>query len=116
VNRKKSKAKRFLQKMGKKNAVPEDSIYFQSAIGGYLPFLSSDTVSFFLPLALLRAITALPLAVDILCLKPCLFVLFRLLGWYVLFMLPTFLGPQKYKNFQFLPIGLLIFSKFQQSI
>lgn len=46
----------------------------------YLPFRSSDTVSFFLPRALLRAITARPLAVDIRCLKPCLFVRLRLLG------------------------------------
>jgi len=55
----------------------------------YFPFRSSDTVSFFRPLARLRVITARPLAVDILCLKPCLFVLLRRLGWYVLFMLAT---------------------------
>ena len=35
---------------------------------------------FFLPLALLLARTALPLAVDILSLKPCLFLLFLLDG------------------------------------
>jgi len=37
---------------------------------------SSDTVNFFLPLALLLAKTALPPAVAILSLKPCLFLLF----------------------------------------
>ena len=37
---------------------------------------SSETVSFFLPLALLRAKTLRPLAVDILSLKPCLFLRF----------------------------------------
>jgi hypothetical protein len=41
---------------------------------------SSDTLSFFLPFALLLASTALPLAVDILSLKPCLFLLFRFDG------------------------------------
>ena len=39
-----------------------------------------QTVNFFLPLALLLARTALPLAVDILSLKPCLFLLFLLDG------------------------------------
>jgi hypothetical protein len=53
----------------------------------YLPFLSSDTVNFFLPRARRRAITALPFGVDIRCLNPCLLVRLRLLGWYVLFML-----------------------------
>jgi len=38
----------------------------------FLPRLSSDTVSFFLPLALRAANTLRPLAVDILSLKPCL--------------------------------------------
>ena len=41
---------------------------------------SSETLNFFLPLALLLAKTALPLAVDILSLKPCLFLLFLLDG------------------------------------
>ena len=69
--------------------------YFQIR-KSYFPFRSSETVSFFLPRARLRVITALPFAVDILCLKPCLFVLLRLLGWYVLFMLATlFFGRQK---------------------
>lgn len=37
---------------------------------------SSETVSFFLPLALLLDNTLRPLAVDILSLKPCLFLRF----------------------------------------
>ena len=43
------------------------------------------TVKFFLPLALLLASTFLPFLVFILSRKPCLFLLFLLLGWYVLF-------------------------------
>lgn len=84
-----------VQKRIKKNAAPKDSM--KKALKrnyAYLAFLSSDTDSFFLPLALRRAITALPPTVDILCLKPCLFVLLRLLGWYVLFMTLIFLGVQ----------------------
>ncbi len=42
---------------------------------------SSETVSFFLPLALLAASTLRPLAVAILSLKPCLFFLFLFDGW-----------------------------------
>jgi hypothetical protein len=42
----------------------------------YLRKISSDTVSLFLPFALLRASTLRPLAVDILSLKPCLLRLF----------------------------------------
>ena len=38
---------------------------------------SSETVSFFLPAALRDDNTLRPLAVDILSLKPCLFLLFR---------------------------------------
>ena len=38
----------------------------------FLPRLSSDTVSFFLPFALRAANTLRPFAVDILSLKPCL--------------------------------------------
>lgn len=37
---------------------------------------SEDTVNLCLPFALLDLITLLPLAVDILSLKPCLFLLF----------------------------------------
>lgn len=46
----------------------------------HLSIISSETVSFFLPLALREAKTLLPLAVDILVLKPCLFALFLLDG------------------------------------
>jgi len=42
---------------------------------------SGDTESFFLPFALRAARTLLPLGVDILSLKPCLFTLFLLDGW-----------------------------------
>jgi len=42
----------------------------------YFLWISSDTESFFLPLALRRDITFLPSTVDILSLKPCLFFLF----------------------------------------
>jgi hypothetical protein len=51
----------------------------------YLRNISSETVSLFLPLALLRASTLRPLAEDILSLKPCLLRLFVFDGWYVLF-------------------------------
>lgn len=47
--------------------------------------LSSETVSFFLPLALLAETTFLPPVEAILLLKPCLFLLFLLDGWNVLF-------------------------------
>ena len=47
---------------------------------------SSETVSLFLPLALLAASTFLPPTVLILSRKPCLFLLFLLEGWNVLFM------------------------------
>jgi hypothetical protein len=46
----------------------------------YFNFSSGVTESFFLPLALREARTLLPLAVDILSLKPCLFALFLLEG------------------------------------
>lgn len=48
-------------------------------------YISSETVSFFLPLALRAASTLRPLAVDIRLRKPCLFLLFRFDGWNVLF-------------------------------
>lgn len=41
---------------------------------------SSDTVSFFLPFALLEAKTFLPAKVDMRSLKPCLFLLFLFEG------------------------------------
>ena len=42
----------------------------------YLFALASLTVNLFLPFALLAANTLLPFGVDILSLKPCLFLLF----------------------------------------
>src|SRR5690606_22263913 len=48
---------------------------------------SEDTVSLCLPFALLALKTLLPFAVAILSLKPCLFFLFLLEGWNVLFMI-----------------------------
>ena len=59
--------------------IPEGELY----AFGY----SSDTVSFLRPLARREANTRRPLAVDILRRKPCLFFLFRLEGWNVLFIL-----------------------------
>jgi len=50
------------------------------SLGNYFLAMESETVSLFLPLLLLAAITLLPLAVDILSLKPCLFLLFLLEG------------------------------------
>jgi len=46
---------------------------------------SEETVSLVLPLALLLARIFLPLTLDILSLKPCLFFFFLLDGWNVLF-------------------------------
>ena len=60
-----------------------DQVYF------LLP-LSSETDNFFLPLALLRVITAFPPGVSILDLYPCLFVLFFLEGWNVRFIVLRF--------------------------
>ena len=48
---------------------------------------SSETVSFFLPVALLLDNTFLPFLVDILSLKPCLFLRFLTDGWNVLFII-----------------------------
>lgn len=76
---------------------------------------SSDTVSFFLPFALLFAKTALPLAVAILSLKPCLFLLFLFEGWNVLFIAYYILsffsnfGLQKYVFFLSLQIKITFF-------
>jgi len=47
---------------------------------GFLPLFSSETVSFFLPLALLLANTRRPFLVAILVLNPCLLTLFLLEG------------------------------------
>jgi hypothetical protein len=48
---------------------------------------SSETVNFFLPLALLAANTLRPFAVAMRSRKPCLFFLFLFEGWYVLFVI-----------------------------
>lgn len=51
-----------------------------SAAYAFTPLYSSETVSFFLPLARRAANTRRPLAVAILSRKPCLFFLFLLEG------------------------------------
>ena len=50
-----------------------------------VPLYSSDTVNFLRPLARRLANTRRPFAVAILSRKPCLFFLFLLEGWNVLF-------------------------------
>lgn len=57
----------------------------------YLWVFSSETVNLFLPFALLAANTFLPLTDSILFLKPCLFFLRLLDGWYVLFICLNFI-------------------------
>ena len=59
-------------------------LYYEKAYA-FTPLYSSETVSFFLPLARRAANTLRPLAVAILSRKPCLFFLFLLEGWNVLF-------------------------------
>ncbi len=51
----------------------------------FTPLYSSDTVNFLRPLARRAANTRRPFAVAILSRKPCLFLLFLLEGWNVLF-------------------------------
>ena len=51
----------------------------------YLPFFSSETVSFLRPCALRRATTLAPATVAMRLRKPCLFVRLRREGWYVRF-------------------------------
>lgn len=53
----------------------------------YLFALEALTVKLFLPFALLAAKTLLPFGVDILSLKPCLFLLFLSDGWNVLLLI-----------------------------
>jgi hypothetical protein len=55
----------------------------QNIINSYLCVFSSDTVSFFLPLARRAASTRRPFAEAILSRKPCLFFLFLTDGWNV---------------------------------
>ncbi len=62
----------------------KDSDYF------LLPQYSSETVSFLRPFALRDASTRRPFAVAILSRKPCLFFLFLLEGWNVLFIVIWF--------------------------
>lgn len=60
---------------------------------------SSDTVNFFLPLALLAANTFRPFASAIRARKPCLLFLFLLEGWYVLFVIGTYFWECKVTDF-----------------
>ena len=53
-----------------------DTYYLYTKNEYYLFALTSLTVNLFLPFALLAANTLLPFGVDILSLKPCLFLLF----------------------------------------
>ena len=57
----------------------------KSSNGKNYPLYSSETVNLALPLARREANTLRPLAVAILERKPCLFFLFLLEGWNVLF-------------------------------
>jgi hypothetical protein len=64
-----------------------ESFFLRKAVQDYpLCLFASDTVSLFLPLARRPASTLLPLADSMRVLKPCLFLLFLLEGWNVLFM------------------------------
>lgn len=56
----------------------------------YLLALAELTVRLFLPLALLAAKTLLPFGVDILSLKPCLFLFFLSDGWNVLLLITIY--------------------------
>ena len=56
----------------------------------FLPMLSSETVSLYLPLARRAASTRRPFAVDILSLNPCLFLRLLFEGWNVLFIVIDF--------------------------
>jgi len=58
------------------NNVTTELTVFPKHENYFLSLYSSETVSFFLPVALLFARTLRPLAVDILSRKPCLFFLF----------------------------------------
>jgi hypothetical protein len=80
----KSKDNKFLIHLGivKKKVLIEKTIRPLNTLK-YVYFLclgSDETVSFFLPFALLLANTLRPLADDILSMKPCLFLLLRLDG------------------------------------
>jgi len=64
----------------KKGASEQGTFFININKYDYFSFISEETVSFFLPLALRAARTLLPLGVDILSLKPCLLALFLLDG------------------------------------
>ena len=74
----------------------------------YLPWFSSETVSFLRPRARREASTRRPFFVAILSRKPCLFTRRRLCGWNVLFILifyfyviiPCLLGCKSTDNFR----------------
>ena len=57
------------------------------AMKNYFNLFSSDTVNWYLPLALLLASTLRPFLVAILALNPCLLDRFLLDGWNVRFMI-----------------------------
>lgn len=64
-------------------SIPKHNLYM--IIKNYLLARKALTVKLFLPFALLAANTLLPFGVDILSLKPCLFLFFLSDGWNVLF-------------------------------
>ena len=64
----------------------------------------------FLPFALLAARTLLPLGVDILSLKPCLFLLFLSDGWKVLLLIANIFKYKRCLIFQTAKITKFLFS------
>ena len=80
-------AKLRVDRLKKKVLLLKATPFYQMVFNHYFLCLGSeDTDNFFLPLALLRASTFRPLADAIRSRKPCLFLLFLLDGWNVLFM------------------------------
>ena len=84
----------FLTKLRKIRIDPVNQVKNYYSLSNF----SSETVSFFLPLALLAANTLRPLAVAIRSRKPCLFFLFLFEGWYVLFVIVHYFGTAKVRN------------------
>ena len=70
----------YIQEKPQKNHLLRLSILLNKVAYAFTPLYSSETVSFFLPLARRAANTLRPLAVAILSRKPCLFFLFLLEG------------------------------------
>lgn len=68
-------------------------------IKNYLLARDALTVKLFLPLALLAAKTLLPFGVDILSLKPCLFLFFLSDGWNVLLLISNIFSVKLYLIF-----------------